>query len=84
MAVMLEYLNAYFRYILLLINALIQVYLMLYPIRQHIRELDEQVTFRIQRYRRATEIHEVSKALVGGAVADVFVRVAINALGNKI
>ena len=57
---------------------------MLYPIRQHIRELDEQVTFRIQRYRRATEIHEVSKALVGGAVADVFARVAINALGNKI
>lgn len=57
-------LDAFFRYGLLLINAVIQCYLMLFPIRQHIKELDEQVTYRIKRYRSASEKTKVTNSVI--------------------
>ena len=49
--------NNYYRYILLLGNAAVQIQLMFGPIKNHIKELDEQVTYRIKRFKRASAKH---------------------------
>lgn len=50
----------YYRYVLLVSNALLQCYLMLIPIKNHITELDEQVTFRIKRFKKAVKEEQIS------------------------
>ena len=51
--VILQDLNSSFRYSLLFVNAIVQLVLMLGPIKNHILELDEQVTYRIKRIKDA-------------------------------
>jgi hypothetical protein len=56
--------DAFLRYVILMLNAMLQVYLLLSPIKDHIKELDEQVTYRIKRYTRASEDKKTQKELV--------------------
>ena len=42
----------YYRYVLLVTNALVQCFFMFGPIKNHIRELDEQVTYRVKRFKK--------------------------------